>query len=278
MALYRYYLYNKKYYRYRRVKVVGNDYTEFVRSIKQQTGIDLGLYKEKQMKRRLTSLRDKRGFDTFSGYFDAVKNNRDLLTELLDRMTINVSEFFRNRSRWDRLKFNLLPELIKDKNQINVWSAACSTGEEPYTLAILLHEFLRWDQMKILATDLDETVLHKAQQGIYHERSLKEVTTGQKRKYFHQNSQVFQVNNALKEVISFKQHNLLADPYTGMYDLICCRNVLIYFTDEAKTKIYTQFANHLKQGGILFVGSTEQIFQPEKYGLQAIDSFFYQKV
>lgn len=67
------------------------------------------------MKRRLTSLRDKRGFDTFSGYFDAVKNNRDLLTELLDRMTINVSEFFRNRSRWDRLKFNLLPELIKDK-------------------------------------------------------------------------------------------------------------------------------------------------------------------
>lgn len=72
MALYRYYLYNKKYYRYRRVKVVGNDYTEFVRSIKQQTGIDLGLYKEKQMKRRLTSLRDKRGFDTFSGYFDAV--------------------------------------------------------------------------------------------------------------------------------------------------------------------------------------------------------------
>lgn len=79
---------------------MGNDYTEFVRSIKQQTGIDLGLYKEKQMKRRLTSLRDKRGFDTFSGYFDAVKNNRDLLTELLDRMTINVSEFFRNRSRW----------------------------------------------------------------------------------------------------------------------------------------------------------------------------------
>lgn len=73
---------------------MGNDYTEFVRSIKQQTGIDLGLYKEKQMKRRLTSLRDKRGFDTFSGYFDAVKNNRDLLTELLDRMTINVSEFF----------------------------------------------------------------------------------------------------------------------------------------------------------------------------------------
>lgn len=77
-----------------------------------------------------------------------------------------------------------MPELIKDKNQINVWSAACSTGEEPYTLAILLHEFLRWDQMKILATDLDETVLHKAQQGIYHERSLKEVTTGQRESIF----------------------------------------------------------------------------------------------
>ncbi|MBR7553252.1 CheR family methyltransferase [Allobacillus sp. GCM10007491] len=255
-----------------------NDYTEFVSSIKKQTGIDLGLYKEKQMKRRLTSLREKRGFDTFSSYFKAVKNDRELLTELLDRMTINVSEFFRNRLRWERLQSNLLPDLLKDKDRINVWSAACSTGEEPYTLAILLHEFLRWDQMNILATDLDETVLHKAQQGIYHERSLKEVTKEQKRKYFHHEGQVYQVNDELKKVISFEQHNLLADSFTGKYDLICCRNVLIYFTDEAKTKIYTQFAHHLNEGGILFVGSTEQIFHPEKYGLRAIDSFFYQKV
>lgn len=254
------------------------DYADFVQAIKRQTGIDLGLYKEKQMKRRLTSLRDKRGFQTFADYFRAVKRDEQLLHELLDRMTINVSEFFRNPSRWERLRTNLLPDLIEHQRKVNVWSAACSTGEEPYSLAILLHEFLDWNQIRILATDLDETVLHKAEQGIYHERSLKEVTPQQKTTYFNKNNEFYQVSNELKQVITFKKHNLLADDYSGQYDLICCRNVLIYFTDEAKTFIYKQFAKHLREGGILFVGSTEQIFQPEKYGFEAIDTFFYQKV
>src|SRR5690606_8389295 len=116
------------------------DYVLFTRKVKESLSLDLGNYKETQMKRRLTSLRLKRGYDTFAAYFKAIMEDPELLNEFKDRVTINVSEFWRNPNRWMTLEQKFVPELLNKNARIKCWSAACSTGEEPYTLAMILAE------------------------------------------------------------------------------------------------------------------------------------------
>ena len=255
-----------------------SDYTKFITSVKQKTGIDLSLYKEAQMKRRLTSLYEKRGCKNFTDYFELIRNDRSMMDEFLDRMTINVSEFYRNAQRWDVLNKKIIPQLLLKSKKLKCWSAACSTGEEPYSMAMVLSNHIPMREVSISATDLDNGVIEKAKVGLYPERSLKEVPADIKKKYFTQEGQFFQVTDEVKRTVSFKQHNLLEDQYGNDFDLIVCRNVMIYFTEEAKHQIYTNFARALKPGGILFVGSTEQIFSPEQYGLESEDTFFYKKI
>lgn len=255
-----------------------SDYQVFTQQIKEKTGIDLNLYKEVQMKRRLTSLRDKKGFKDFKSYFVALDQDPDLLSELLDKMTINVSEFYRNSVRWQVLEKKLLPNLLKKKKNLKIWSAACSTGDEPYTIAMMLGQYVDLNQITILATDIDENILQRAQQGIYTERALKEVPSELKDKYFTYENPHYVIDEKIKKAITFKKHNLLSDPYPSNFDLIVCRNVLIYFTEEAKASVYHKFSQSLNSEGILFVGSTEQIFSPEKYQFSVIDTFFYQKI
>ncbi|SDN37371.1 CheR family methyltransferase [Alkalicoccus daliensis] len=253
------------------------DYQQFTAKIHTRTGINLALYKEAQMKRRLTSLREKRGYSNFDAYYSALTKDQELFEEFLQRMTINVSEFFRNRSRWDVLEKKIMPRILKDKTKIKIWSAACSTGEEPYSLSILMKNLVEPSQFSITATDLDNSILERAKKGFYPERSLKEVTTDHINKYFTAESLGYVVKDELKKQITFKKHNLLDDSYGSGYDLIVCRNVMIYFTEEAKNIMYQKFSDALNKGGVLFVGSTEQIFNPGKYGLETEDTFFYKK-
>lgn len=253
------------------------DYEQFVVDIKKKTGIDLALYKEAQMKRRLTSLYEKRGFRSFKEYYLAVSEDKKLLEEFLDRMTINVSEFYRNGKRWEVLEKKLLPKLLEKNCRIKIWSAACSTGEEPYTIAMILSKFMPLSQVQILATDIDENVIARAKIGAYPERSLNEVPEEMKRKYFTQDGSFFKISEEIKKTVTFKKQNLLADPFGGPFDLIVCRNVLIYFTEDAKDILYKKFSGALKQDGIFFVGSTEQIFNPSIYEFETEDTFFYRK-
>lgn len=253
-----------------------DDYLIFVKKIYEKTGIDLALYKEAQMKRRLTSLFQKRGFCSFQDFYRALIENEELLAEFLDRMTINVSEFYRNRKRWEILERMILPDLIKDK-KIKLWSAACSTGEEPYTLAMMLLKYLKPSSIQLLATDIDKNAIARAKIGIYPERSLQEMPSEMKVDYFIKKSELYHILPEIKKMPVFKQQNLLSAHFDKEFDLIVCRNVLIYFTEQAKEILYQKFSDSLKKGGILFVGSTEQIFHPEKYGLHSVDTFFYQK-
>ncbi len=154
---------------------MSNDYETFIEKVKRKTAIDLALYKEAQMKRRLTSLYEKRGFTSFHTYYDAMTQDEHLFNEFLERMTINVSEFFRNASRWDVLEKKILPRLYRENNNLKVWSAACSTGEEPYTLSMILSQFMPLSKVSVLATDLDKEVLKRAALALYPERSIKEV-------------------------------------------------------------------------------------------------------
>src|SRR5690625_4957454 len=221
------------------------------------------------MKRRLTTLRNKRNFKTFAEYFTAIKNNDELLEEFVDRITINVSEFYRNPKRWDVLRKKVIPYLLKNKktSQLKIWSAACSTGEEPYSLSIMLEEHFPQIRYSILATDLDEKALAQAKQGIYRLQALKDLPERKHKTHFTFKNGKYYIDERLKEHITFKQHDLLQDRYPTNFDLIVCRNVLIYFTDEAKISIYNHLSKALNKNGILFVGSTEQIFNPKEYGL-----------
>ena len=252
------------------------DYDWFIENFKKVTGIDLNKYKRPQMERRLTALCTKRGYDSFGDYLDAASKDAHLLDELLDRMTINVSEFFRNRSRWDALAKEI-PALSRNQ-RLKAWSAACSTGQEPYTLMLLLTRIMPVLGVSLLATDIDERALRVAKEGVYPVDELAVIEPDLRNKYFRAvNSQLMQVVDELRNRIEFKKHNLLEQKFDSDFDLIICRNVLIYFTDQAKDALYHKFAQALRPGGLLFVGSTEQIFHAETYHLKQVQPFFYQK-
>ncbi|MCM3341336.1 protein-glutamate O-methyltransferase CheR [Paenibacillus sp. MER TA 81-3] len=254
------------------------DYFYFVTEIKKRTGIDLTQYKEAQMRRRLTTLRLKNGYSTFRAFYEAMKSNEGLLDELLDRMTINVSEFWRNPNRWETLRDRVLPALTERNSRLKCWSAACSTGEEPYTLAMILDDAGLLGSSQVMATDIDDNALARAKEAFYIERALKDVPASFKQRYFSRTEDGYRVSSALTRNIQFQKQNLLEDAFTGQQDLIICRNVMIYFTEEAKHQLYFKFSEALKPGGVLFVGSTEQIFNPNQYGLETMETFFYRKM
>lgn len=253
------------------------DYEGFKKEIYKLSGIDLSAYKEKQMKRRLDSLISKNNFKDYFTYVNALKVNVSLYNEFINFMTINVSEFYRNPDQWGKLKTVILPMLLEKNKVLKIWSAACSSGDEPYTLVMVLNEIMPLQNIKILATDIDRDILEKAKSGVYSDKSVVNLPDEYKRKYFDVNGNLYKVKDEVKNCVEFKHHNLLADPYPTNCDLIVCRNVLIYFTEEAKTSIYMKFNASLKNGSILFVGSTEQIILCNKYGFKSVQTFFYQK-
>lgn len=253
------------------------DYEGFKKEVFALTGIDLGSYKEKQMKRRLNSLISKNNFSDYKLYIEAIKADRKLYNEFINYITINVSEFYRNPEQWEKLKKTILPSLLEKSNNLKIWSAACSSGDEPYTLVMILNEFVPLNKIKIIATDIDDEILQKAKNGLYNDKSIANLPKKYVDKYFKKDGSIFSVNQEVKNCVEFIKHNLLADPYPRNCDLIVCRNVLIYFTEEAKTEIYKKFNSSLKTGGVLFVGSTEQIILYNLYNFKPIQTFFYQK-
>ena len=208
------------------------DYELFVRKVKAHTGIDLAQYKEAQMKRRLTTLRLKRGYSTFVSYFQALVQDRELMREFLDRMTINVSEFWRNPNRWEMLEQRFIPELARERGfRLKCWSAACSTGEEPYTLAMILAEHKLLAHARIIASDIDEGALAKAKEGVYPDRSVKDVPPRYLKTYFVQDSaQQYRVVPELKQAVRWEKKNLLLDPF----DHLPQRGHLFYGGSEAR--------------------------------------------
>jgi chemotaxis protein methyltransferase CheR len=161
---------------------------------------------------------------------------------------------------------------------LKIWSAGCSSGEEPYTWAIILEQ-LKASQAKITATDIDTGVLAQAKDGIYEKRALESTDPAIVDQYFKKlDKERYEVKPVLKTRVMFKKQNMLQDPFEKDLDFISCRNVVIYFEMETKNVLYQNFVNALKPGGILFVGSTERIFNYRKLGLKVIEPFFYQKI
>lgn len=254
------------------------DYEYFKKAIYDLTSIDLNAYKEKQMKRRIDTLINKNGLREYDKYVQLIKTDKVRFEEFVNYLTINVSEFYRNADQWMLLDKEIIPELIgRFGKNLKIWSAACSTGDEPYSLVMALSRHLPLNQIHILATDLDKQVIAKAKVGLYSEKSIAAVPDDLKRKYFTKIGPSYQISQEIKDRVEFKEQNLLKDAYPTEYHLIVCRNVLIYFTEEAKEEIYRKFEKALKPGGLLFIGSTEQIINHREIGFERKNSFFYIK-
>ena len=255
-----------------------SDYEGFKKSIFQMTSIDLNAYKEKQMRRRIDTLINKHGYNGYNEYIKILKSDKKLFEEFVSYLTINVSEFYRNPEQWKVLDTVVIPSLVQrfGKN-LKIWSAACSTGDEPYSLVMALSNHIPLNQIKIVATDIDKHVLEKARVGLYSEKSIEAVPKHFKDKYFNKIGASYQIRDEIKERVEFKQHNLLKDMYDKNIDLLVCRNVLIYFTEEAKDEIFKKFSESIKPGGYLFIGSTEQIISYRDIKFNRANSFFYEK-
>lgn len=255
-----------------------DNYEAFKAQVFQLTKIDLSSYKEKQMRRRIDSLIRKNGCDSYEMYVSLLRTNSDVFDEFVNFLTINVSEFYRNPEQWKLLTEEFIPELQhKFGGTLNIWSAACSTGDEPYSLVMALSKHMDMSRIKIHATDIDKQVIETAKRGLYSEKSIANVPEEYKKKFFTQIGKSYQISEQVKRCVEFKQHNLLSDPYPKNCDLIVCRNVLIYFTDEAKRDVYVKFAESLKDKGILFIGSTEQVTDYRQIGYKRRYSFFYER-
>ncbi len=256
------------------------DYEGFKKQVYSLTKIDLDAYKERQMKRRIDALIAKRSVKGYDNYAQLLKTDKNVFDEFVNYLTINVSEFYRNPEQWAVLEKEIIPQLTtKFGKRLKIWSAACSTGDEPYSLAMLLSKFMPLSNIKITATDIDKQVLDKARMGLYNDKSLKGLPKEFLKEHFTKvNDKTYQISDKIKKCVDFSQHNLLKDTYPTNCDMIICRNVLIYFTEEAKEDIYRKFNASLKKEGILFVGSTEQIIQPQNLGYVPQKSFFYRKV
>lgn len=254
------------------------DYEYFKKEVLALTKIDLNAYKEKQMKRRIDTLITRHKISGYEKFVETLKKDSAVFDDFVNYLTINVSEFYRNPEQWELMDKEIIPELIqKFGKNLKVWSAACSTGDEPYSLVMALSRHIPLNQIKIIATDIDKQVIEKAKAGLYNEKSIVAVPDDLKRKYFEKIGPSYKISNEIMSRVEFKQHNLLKDPYPDRCDLIVCRNVLIYFTEEAKLEIFKKFNQSLKSKGILFIGSTEQIINYKEIGYERKNSFFYVK-
>jgi chemotaxis protein methyltransferase CheR len=224
-----------------------------------------------RLARRLRKLK----LSSFSEYCAMVEiGHSDELQELTNAITTNLTSFFREKYHFEQLAKEALPQLIKDRaetRRVRIWSAGCSTGEEPYSLAIVLREAFErlgnWD-VRLLATDIDSKVVETAAAGAYAEERLKGTDAARIARWFTRSGQDATqriASDALKSLITFKQLNLFdAWPMKGPFDVIFCRNVVIYFDKDTQRKLFERMADIQEPGGWLFIGHSENLFNVTK--------------
>ena len=245
--------------------------------IYKELRIDISAYKSNQMNRRLLSLMARNGAESANRFISMLEKDQGLKQKLTDFITINVSEFFRNKELF--LDFeNKIKELIgKGEKRLRIWSAACSNGAEPYSIALMLDRLTPEIRHTIIGTDIDATILETARKGEYVLGDIKNIDKSVLQKYFVSSGSKYILNQDIRNRVQFKKHDLILDTYDKGFDIIICRNVVIYFTQEVKDKIYRKFFESLNKEGLLFVGATESIYNYKDFGLDKASTFIYQK-
>jgi chemotaxis protein methyltransferase CheR len=252
-------------------------YDRMAGAVRILLGVDLRQYKPAQVWRRVSGFATAKGFADAEALVAGARHDPVLRQAFLDMLTINVSEFFRNPEAWDALVAQYLKPMLLGQLSVRIWSAGCSLGFEPLTIAILAREIAPHTPIYILATDLDETILSRAQRGVYSEPQMAGLSPSRRERYFRQVDKSWEVKPELRSMISWRRHDLLRDQYERQFDVICCRNVVIYFTEAAKTELYKRFYDALRPGGVLFLGATESIPNVRSTGLLPSGLTFYKR-
>lgn len=255
------------------------EYNFIKREILSLTSINLDHYKSVQMQRRLKTYLLRSGQKNWKNFFLNVRDDPIALRHLKDYLTINVSSFFRDQDKYDYLKKTILPELLHHRSQLRVWSAGCSQGQEPYSIAMMLAEMTGSHRRHyILATDLDRSALDRAETGgPYPAGDVTNIPVTLLQNYFTTQDGGYWVDENIRRRITFRQHNLLTDPFENEFDLIICRNVVIYFTAPVKEQLYRRFYEALRPGGMFFVGGTEIVSKASDIGFETIGISFYRR-
>ncbi len=254
------------------------DMDYFEQWVLKEFNINLSAYKSNQLHRRINSLMSRVGANSIEEYIGLLKKDPVQKQKFLDFITINVSEFFRNPEIFSELKDKLKNELLKNSSSLKIWSAACSIGAEPYSIAMYLDELSPMGKHKIIATDIDNTILDRARMGEYVASEIKNIKKEYLDKYFDEKGDKYIMSPKIKNIVTFKKHDLILESYDKDFDLIVCRNVVIYFNQDVKDQIYKKFSQSLKKGGLLFVGATESIYNYRDYGFEKASTFIYRKM
>ncbi len=255
------------------------EYSQFMQLVATVLPVNLQCYKPKQMERRIRDLARKHQAPDLLAFAAMLRGNREILREFEQHITINVSEFYRNPEAFEYLNQRILDPLKSRTQGVKVWSAGCSNGAEAYTVTMLLTELMPGRRHTVYATDIDRAMLEKAKSGAgYSPEDVRGLPARLRDKYMVREGTSLRVCEEIARVVRFDRHDLLRDKVQQSFDIVACRNVVIYFTDEAKNDLYGKLANALEPSGVLFIGATETIGRPSDYGLQYVAPCFYRRV
>lgn len=244
----------------------------FIRKlVGDRTGIVLSDAKRQMVYGRLSRRIRQLGLSSFTSYCELLENgDENELVEFTNAITTNLTSFFRENHHFEFLTNTLFPALIKKNShtrRVRIWSAGCSSGEEPYSIAMCVREAFPasggWD-VKILATDLDSNMVQRAKEGVYTLERVEGLTPKRMKRWVKQgkgtNSHLVKMSSQLQELITFKQLNLMHEwPMKGQFDVIFCRNVVIYFNKDTQRILFERYANQISSDGHLFIGHSESL-------------------
>jgi chemotaxis methyl-accepting protein methylase len=243
-------------------------------------GIDLAQYRRPYVERRLATRLRSLDLHSYRQYADYLDHHPDEYTQLLDTLTINVTEFFRDKVVWDILESRIVPAMLKEKERgrsrtIRIWSAACATGEEPYSIAMMLLDALGDEASRylitILGTDLDPEALAVAREGVYDIEHLRRIPPKFQVRYTRAEKDTFEVLPEVRRHVRFKRFNLFEGVPTRAVDLLFCRNVFIYFDRDQQDRVLDSFWHATARGGYLILGRSEKLSPEAAARFEAVD-------
>lgn len=251
------------------------------RRVSRDAGLALDAYKDKCLKRRLLVRMRACGVHTYGEYLTVLDRKPEEWDKLKDALTINVTRFYRNPETWDRLRQDLLPTLLAARHgKLQAWSAGCASGEEPYTLAMLVAEVAAaaghagWlDKARIDATDIDRESLQRSEAGRYPAVAFQEAPAWMTERYCEPDEGGWRVREEIRRVVTVRRFDLVKEAApVEAYDLVLCRNVVIYFDRATQERLFAQFAAALRPGGLLVLGKVETLLGPARERLALVDA------
>jgi chemotaxis protein methyltransferase CheR len=260
------------------IDVRADEYGAFCAAVQRLCAIDLTQYKRGQMERRVRTFAERLGITRLDDYACKLGEAPEELDAFLDRMTINVSQLWRNPEQWALLQRKVLPAFA-GRRRFNAWSAGCSYGAEAFTLAAICAQVLPGVPTKIVGTDIDRRMVESARSAIFSDADARDMPRAQRKRWFAERDGLLHADPELTALCRFEVADLLVmRARQRVYDLVLCRNTVIYFTPDVRDALHARLAKALTLGGYLMVGSTERVRDPAALGLEVAHPFVYRRV